>query len=138
MAKRFILDACALIALFGNEEGADIVERLLANAAQKQAEIYMQKINLLEVYYGDFRTHGKKAADAMLKVVQGLPITIISELSDRVFKEAGRMKATYKISLADAIMLAEASVSDSLVITADHHELDIVQQKEPISFIWIR
>ena len=138
MPKRYVLDSCAIIALFGNEEGADVVERLLSDAAQSRTDIFMHKLNLLEVYYGDYRAHGREAADAMLKVVNSLPITIISELSDRVFKAAGRFKATYRLSLADAIVLAEASVNKSIIITADHHELDVVQQKEPISFMWIR
>ena len=132
------MDACALIALFESEEGADIVEQLLNDSARRVAEIRMHKINLLEIYYGDYRAHGKEAAQAMIKLVQSMPIAIIPELTDRVFKEAGRLKATYKISLADAIVLAEAAVSDSAVITADHHELDIVQQIERIAFEWIR
>ncbi len=138
MARRYVMDACALIALFESEEGADIVEQLLNDSARRVAEIRMHKINLLEIYYGDYRAHGKEAAQAMIKLVQSMPIAIIPELTDRVFKEAGRLKATYKISLADAIVLAEAAVSDSAVITADHHELDIVQQIERIAFEWIR
>jgi predicted nucleic acid-binding protein len=53
--------------------------------------------------------------------------------------EAGRLKTTYKISLADAIALAEASVSGGILVTADHHEMDKIEQAEPnIKFRWIR
>jgi predicted nucleic acid-binding protein len=98
----------------------------------------MNKLNLLEAYYGDYRAHGKEAADTMLGVVKSLPITVISELTDSVFEEVSRLKATYRISLADAVVLAEASICDGVVLTADHHELDIVEQNEKIAFKWIR
>lgn len=138
MTKQYVLDACALIAFLSNEEGADLVEGVLIEATQGNAEIRMNKLNLLEAYYGDYRAHGKEAADGMLDVVRSLPITIVPELTDSVFGEAGRLKATYKMSLADAVVLAETSVCSGAVLTADHHELDIVEKRENISFQWIR
>jgi predicted nucleic acid-binding protein len=59
-------------------------------------------------------------------------------LTSAAFAEAGRLKATYKISIADAVVLAQASVSGGAVVTADHHELDVVEQNESIAFKWIR
>jgi predicted nucleic acid-binding protein len=54
-------------------------------------------------------------------------------------KEAARFKTTYKISIADSIALAETSVSGGTIITADHHEMDIVEQNEHnLKFLWIR
>jgi predicted nucleic acid-binding protein len=60
------------------------------------------------------------------------------KLSDKVFTEAGRFKASYKISLADSIALAETSVSGGKLLTADHHEFDIIEKQEKIKFNWIR
>ncbi|MCL2351430.1 MAG: hypothetical protein FWC55_02740, partial [Firmicutes bacterium] len=42
------------------------------------------------------------------------------------------------ISLADSIALAEAAVIGGHLITADHHELDIVERNESVRFFWIR
>ena len=55
-----------------------------------------------------------------------------------IFMEAGRLKASYKISLADSIALAQAFVVDGELITADHHEFDVIEGKENITFQWIR
>jgi predicted nucleic acid-binding protein len=132
------LDACALIAFLNDETGADLVESLLIDAGKGNVNIYMNKLNLLEVYYGDYRADGKETADTMLEFVRNLPITIISEITDSVFEEAGRLKATYKISLADAIVLAETFVCGGAILTADHHELDVVERNEEIVFQWIR
>ena len=63
---------------------------------------------------------------------------IIGEFTDKIFLEAGRLKATYRISLADSIALAEAIVSDGILLTADHHEFDLIETSEEIKFLWIR
>ncbi len=66
------------------------------------------------------------------------PIDIVETLNDDVFKEAGRLKAKYKVSLADSIVLGEAIVRNAVVLTCDHHEFDIIEQQEHIQFDWIR
>ncbi|MDR0355655.1 MAG: type II toxin-antitoxin system VapC family toxin, partial [Deltaproteobacteria bacterium] len=90
-------------------------------------------------YYDQYRSLGKKVADKIWNNVNNSIVGVISELSDDVFFEAGRLKVEYKISLADTIALAETAVSGGTIITADHHELDKVEQNEPnIKFLWIR
>lgn len=138
MKSRYILDACALIAYINDEEGADTVESLLVGAIVGDASISMSKINLLEVYYGVLRDFGLAKAEEVLNEILSLPIQIIGNLSDATFREAGRLKATYKISLADSLALGFASVSGDALVTADHHEFDAVEKAETIKFIWIR
>jgi len=132
---RYILDACALIAALSDEPGVEMIEPLFLRA---DAEIAMNKLNLLEVYYHVYRRAGAKAADEVLAEIGRSPIRVLAEISNAVFKEAGRLKASYRISLADAVALAEASVSGGSLVTSDHHEFDPVQKAENISFVWIR
>jgi len=98
----------------------------------------MNIINLLEVYYDDYRIHGKESADKMVERIMSSPTNIITEIKQDIFKEAGRSKATYKISLADSIALAQAIVLKDSLLTCDHHEFDAIEGKEPLSFHWIR
>jgi hypothetical protein len=45
----------------------------------------------------------------------------------------------YKVSFADTFALATASITDAFLLTADHHEMDRIEQVEPdIKFLWIR
>jgi predicted nucleic acid-binding protein len=92
----------------------------------------------LEVYYDVYRSADRETADNVVSELTKHPVTIVSEISDAVFAEAGRLKATYKISLADSIALAEASVSGGSLATADHHEFESVEKREDIQFYWIR
>ncbi len=70
--------------------------------------------------------------------VNELPITIIDNLSDTMFTEAGRLKASYRMSIADSIAVAEAAIRKAALLTSDHHEFDIIDKKEDIEFAWIR
>ena len=137
MSKIFVLDACALVAVLKDENGADVVAAAYNKAKTGEARIIMNRVNLLEVYYGYYRDKGKKYAE---KIMDGVAQSVISisEFDKTLFTEAGRLKASYKISLADAIALAQTSISDGELLTSDHHEFDSVEKHEGIRFHWIR
>jgi predicted nucleic acid-binding protein len=138
MSEVYVLDACAMLAVLYNEAGADVVGDYYKKAVSGEAKVIVNKVNLLEVYYDLYRSLGKTQADSFIVAIQNTPIIIYSEMSDAVFTEAGRLKATYRISLADAVALAEVAVSSGALITSDHHEFDIVEKSENISFAWFR
>jgi predicted nucleic acid-binding protein len=132
-----VLDACALLAFLNDEEGADIVENLLNQALSGETVISMSIVNLLEAYYGELRDKGAETAQIVLDAVQYYSIKIIEIISQTVFHEAARLKAAHKMSLADAIGVATAKEISAQFVTSDHSELEIVEQQEPISFLWL-
>jgi len=134
----YVLDACAMLAVLSNESGADVVDDIYEKASSGDVGLAMNKLNLLEVYYDLLRTYGKDRADEVLEEIRQLPIKFYSELTDEIFFEAGRLKTTYKISVADSIALAQAITINGTIVTADHHEFDVIEEKESISFHWIR
>jgi len=136
--RHYVLDANALIAVFKDEEGAQVVRDILTKASNKDVTISMAAYNLLEVYYQTYRKGGSLEAQEMLAKVDGLPIRIVREMTRELLEEAGRLKGSYKLSLADAVALAEASLSGGALVTADHHEMDIIERQEKINFCWIR
>ncbi|OIP37792.1 VapC toxin family PIN domain ribonuclease [Candidatus Desantisbacteria bacterium CG2_30_40_21] len=138
MKETFVLDACALIAFLDDEDGADKVENILRRARRGDCVIYMNKVNVLEIYYGVFREYSKEKAEEILAKILALPIIVIDMLKDNVFKEAGRLKAIYKISLADSIALAETKIRETQILTADHHEFDPIDKEGEAIFYWIR
>lgn len=135
----FVLDTCALIALIRKEPGTDVVEGAIRETLEQDATIVMNKVNLLDVYYDTYRLYDKETADKLVKIIGRLPILIKSKLSDDVFNEAGRLKASYRISIADSIALAESSVSGGKLLTSDHHEFDVIEKSESgMKIHWIR
>jgi len=138
MNNLFVFDACSLIALLSNENGADIVKDLLQKATNGDIKILMHKVNFLEVYYYIYRRYNEQTALRLLKDIKITPIKIDTEITDDILIKAGRIKSLYKMSLADSIGLAETIINNGYFVTADHHELEIVQEKENIDIIWIR
>lgn len=138
MKENLVLDACALIAYFKKEPGFEAMIQFFERADEEEISLSMHKLNLLEVYYGFYRDDGKEQAEAILGDSLSLPIKIIDDLGDFLFREAGRLKALYNISFADSIALALAVVSEGSIITADRHEFEILEHKETIKFNWIR
>ncbi len=138
MSEKFVLDACAMIAFLNDEEGAQKVEQLLSQGDQAPNTLFLHEINLLEIYYGVYRDESKELADQTYVKVVNLPIKVVTGLRKNVFKEAGRLKAIYKISLADSIALAEARIRRIPLVTCDHHEFDPIQDRNELDFFWIR
>jgi len=138
MIAKYVLDACALTAFLYDEQGADKVQSVLEDAEAGTIEVFMHKMNVLEVYYNIFRSEGENNAQLFYTQVTELPITVIDIISDVMFMEAGRLKASYKMSLADSIAVAEAATRKAALLTSDHHEFDVIDDKEDIEFAWIR
>jgi predicted nucleic acid-binding protein len=135
----FVLDACALIAYFAKENGAENVKSILKEAIDnRKTKILMNKVNLLEVYYDVLKNYNEREADKMLETVREMPVKIVNELEDAVFKKAGYLKAKYKISLADSIALAESIMRNGQLITSDHHEFEVIEKNENIGIKWFR
>ena len=75
MSKIFVLDACALVALLKDESGADSVAAVYKKAENGEAAVIINRVNLLEVYYGFYHENGKEYAE---KIISGVANSIIS------------------------------------------------------------
>ena len=138
MSKTFILDACALIAFLADETGSDKIEEIIQNAIDEKILLKINQINLLEVYYFIFNLYGKNEANRVLEKIIEFPIEIKSGLNEDGFKEAGRIKAKYKIPLGDSIAVAECIVENGILVTSDHNDFEKVVDAEKIKISWFR
>ena len=138
MNEIYVFDACALIALLSKETGYENVEKIIEKSKNKQAKIIMHKVNLLEVYYHVYKTYDEISALNFLSGIKNSPIQLSNEVSDEIIINAGKFKKYYKLSLADAVGLAETIISNGSFVTADHHELDVIEKNENVKFTWIR
>jgi len=136
--KTFILDACAIIAYLSEEPGYEKVAKIYRMALENKAYLAINIINLLEVYYDVFRDHGEISADHTYQNILASKVNIIEHINYKTMKIAGRLKAHYKISLADSIALATSIEYNATLVTADHHELDEVEKNREAKFLWIR
>ncbi|MGH7450804.1 MAG: response regulator [bacterium] len=62
----FVFDACAFIAYFNNETGADKAEQLFERARAGGAQLFATSINVYEVYYDALRHGSHEKSDNFL------------------------------------------------------------------------
>jgi PIN domain nuclease of toxin-antitoxin system len=75
-----IIDACALIALINREPGYEVVRELLKKSEVGSVNVSMHIVNLCEVYYDCLRSSTTKVADALLKTIETMPLTIVDRI----------------------------------------------------------
>jgi len=138
LSETYIFDACALIALLSKESGYGNVEQIIERSRSKKAVILMHTVNVLEVYYHISKLYSDNLAQKFLKEIKKSPIRLRTEVTEDVIIRAGKLKSQYRLSLADAVGLAETIISGGAFVTSDHHEMDVVEKKEGIKFVWIR
>jgi len=134
----YVLDACSLVALFKREKGADKVKALLDEAQARETVIYMNIVNLIEVYYFFYRALGKEKSAIFLEQIYALPINFINTIDDVILSEASRIKAQYPIPLGDSIGLATAIKMGGIFVTSDHSDFEQIEKSEAVSFFWFR
>ena len=115
----FILDSYALLAFFRDEEGADVVEKLLHEAAENKHELYIPVVNAGEMYYMSYRKDGAAKAEKVWAAMLQFPIHFVeADLANTL--EAAKIKARFKLSFADAFAASLSIKKKATLITGDH------------------
>lgn len=134
--KQYVLDSCALIAYFRDETGAELLEDLFTQVPE--SKFWLHAINLGEIFYDTLRTSGKDIATQLFIDIAALPINIVWNIEPDFLQIVGRYKVGYRMSYADAWVLALAERESAAVITTDRHEFGAVEAAGGLSFVWLR
>jgi PIN domain nuclease of toxin-antitoxin system len=135
----YVLDACALIALFKEEEGFETVRDLITAADNGSAAVSMSTINALEVYYGFITADGIDYATGLMRRLDNSSVQIVDHITRPVFDHAARLKGIHhRLSLADAVGLATAAGLNACFVTSDHKELEPIGKAESLDIFWFR
>ena len=119
----YVLDSTAMIAFLANEQGADVIENILT---EPNAVCFAHAINLCEIWYQAFRNGGETLADQAVQSLASIGIITRTDFDDAFWREAGKLKGSHRMSLADALGLALTIRLNGEFLTSDHHELDPV------------
>jgi predicted nucleic acid-binding protein len=99
----FVLDTSAILTFIEDEAGADRVSKIL-----EKEKVWLPWTVLLETYYITKQERDQAEADQRYALMKQLPVTILWQMEEPVLLTAGRIKASYRLSLADAIIAAFA------------------------------
>lgn len=110
----YLLDTSAVMAFLEDEEGAQRVETLL-----RIEEVFLPFLALLETYYITLQEQPEDVADKRYALLKQLPATILWSLDEPSLLTAGRLKATYHVSLADALIATMAIRNKAVLVHKD-------------------
>lgn len=117
-----VLDACAVIAFFRDEQGAEKVEKYLSDS---QYNCLIHAINMCEVYYDFLRSEGEEVAEEIVQDLQSINVIIRDDLKVDFWQQVGKYKGTIKrISIADCFALTLANRESAILLTFDRKELE--------------
>ena len=116
--SRFLLDTSALLALRDDESGAARVGQILKDAKNGGIACYGCFISLMEIFYRVWRDEGELAGREAYADCLNMPIHWIHE-SPELLERAAIIKATHRLSLADAWIAASAIENDATLVHKD-------------------
>lgn len=114
----FLLDTSALMALRDNELGAKRVSELLLDAERGELPCFGSFMTLMEIFYRVWKDEGESAGREAYADCLALPIQWIHE-SPVLLIRAASIKATHRLSLADAWIAATALELDATLVHKD-------------------
>jgi ribonuclease VapC len=114
----YILDTSAIVALIDKEEGADEVERLLDAARNQHCQLAACALSLMELYYVALQEQGEDEATKLVALVKAWPMMWIYP-DERTLLQAGKIKATYRLSVVDALIAAVAKLRQATLVHKD-------------------
>lgn len=114
----YVLDAVAVLAYLGDEEGAEKVEELLERAEKGKIRLFMNYINLGEVYYIIARELGVSKANEAIAIVKRWNLEFVG-VDESIALIAARVKTIHKLSYADAFVVATATDRKGAIVTGD-------------------
>lgn len=134
--KVAVLDTWALLAYLDGEPAAREVRQVLRGARARRVTALLSIINFGECLYIVERERGRHAAQRAVGTIDQLPVRIVPAERSLVF-DAAHIKATHRLSYADAFSVAVAKQFSGHVVTGDP-EFATVEHEVPIRWLTTR
>ena len=110
----YLLDTSAILSFIEDEAGADRVEEAL-----KKSTTLLPWPVLLETYYITLQEEGQAEADRRIALLKQLKVIVLWNMDEATLLTAAKLKAEYRVSLADAIIAAFAIRNGAVLIHKD-------------------
>jgi predicted nucleic acid-binding protein len=124
--ESFVLDTSALLALWNEEDGASIVEKILRDSSPRR-KVFISFMTFMECRYRLWKGQGRNAADEIFRALSLLPATRV-DVDDALLLTASELKAQYKMSVAGSWIIATAIARNAILVHKDP-EFDALSDK---------
>ena len=113
-----VLDTSALLALRGNERGADHVQDILDAARKCRGRVLLSFMTRMELLYTIERAEGEAAAQDALRLVDSFPVEWVT-CEPEILHAAATLKARGGLSVADSWIAATAAARNAILVHRD-------------------
>lgn len=110
----FLFDTSALLTLWNDEEGADLVENILRSGAR----VCVSFMSCMEGRYRIWKNADKEESDEFARYLDLLPLEKIN-VTDAVFEKSIEIKATKNMSGCDSWIAATAFAENAVLLHKD-------------------
>jgi predicted nucleic acid-binding protein len=110
----YVFDTSALLTLWNDEQGADLLEDLLRSGV----DVCVSFMSYMESRYRIWKNAGKEESEEFSKYLDLLPLTRI-DTSDSIIEKAIEIKATKSLSVCDSWIIATAMALNSILVHKD-------------------
>lgn len=118
MDEHYLLDTSAIFALMDKEDGWRRVGELLHLAGEGDIQLTACSVTLMEIFYISLQKVGEDAAARVLALVKAWPLAWFYPEEEELLV-GGRFKASYRLSLADALIAAVARTQRATLVHKD-------------------
>lgn len=113
-AESYVFDTSALLTLWNDEEGSDVVEHLIRTGATG----YVSFMTCLEGRYRLWRNAGRQESGEFSMYLDLLPLQRVG-MTPHILEVAIEIKATNSLSVCDSWIAATAVATESLLVHKD-------------------
>jgi len=126
--RAYLLDSSAILTLLEAEEGTEEVKSILQQAESGKVRIYLPFMVVMEVIYKVWQKEGRQEAEETYAILSALKTEDIP-INESLIWLAAEIKANYKLSVADAWIVASAIYKKARLV---HKDPEFIQVKDRI------
>jgi ribonuclease VapC len=115
---KIIVNSNAIIALYKNERGADLVEDNFSQNYAELVELYMSAVNCEEFLYATSTFYKIKSFEELVSDFTSLEIQLI-EIDQELTEAASKYKTQDGIAYTDCFIIATAKKLNAKILTGD-------------------
>lgn len=113
-ADAYLFDTSALLTLWNDEEGADVVEDILRSGAR----VCVSFMSCMEGRYRIWKNADRAESDEFAHYLDLLPLEKIN-VTEAIFEKSIEIKATKNLSVCDSWIAATAFAEDAVLLHKD-------------------
>ena len=116
--NKYVFDTSALLTFIEDEEGIEIVESLLIKSVEKEIEIFISAVTLIELFYISAREQSVEIAEQRLELLNSIPLKQ-EALKPQFTQMIGKLKASHSMSFADCCIAGLAKYKNAVLVHKD-------------------